>query len=243
MCCFSRAVERVSNTSIFARRSKGSGQNLVYSMLLAAREDLAMILPLPVPKGTGEDALQFISLEGYPDFFADLQTGFPQRKVLAAGVKKAESKQKLAVVDVGSFEASFVPAVKDFERLDERFRLPRSTWDHLPAYADFGFAVFKLKAGRKKIHPMAFEFPRRDEKHLFFPTVHIHDGKVHATAEFDHVLYAQPSGDADLVLWEESSSPARDFVKVARARGIVAADEHVYRLRVAGRRKNEDIVV
>jgi len=46
----------------------------------------------------------------------------------------------------------------------------------LPIYEDFGFAVFKLRAGLKRIHSMALEFPRRDPKSLFFPTVHVHDG-------------------------------------------------------------------
>ena len=51
MCCFSKAVESVSNTNIFARGLKNGGQFLVYSMLMKAGEDLAMILPLPTPKG------------------------------------------------------------------------------------------------------------------------------------------------------------------------------------------------
>ena len=37
---------------------------------------------------------------------------------------------------------------------------------------------------------MAFDFPRAAKK-LFFPTVHIHDGKVHDKADFDHALYCQ----------------------------------------------------
>ena len=85
-----------------------------------------------------------------------------------------------------------MPTVKDFARLDERFKLPPSTWDDLPGYKDYGFAVFKLKKGEQKVHPMAFEFPRGDTRKLFFPTVHIHDGKVHQTAGFDHACTASP---------------------------------------------------
>jgi hypothetical protein len=78
-------------------------------------------------------------------------------------------------------------------RLDARFQLPREVWNALPAYADWGFCVFKLKkqVTPRTMHPMAFEFPRRDPRSLFFPTVHIHDGRVHETATFDHVLYCQ----------------------------------------------------
>jgi hypothetical protein len=60
--------------------------------------------------------------------------------------------------------------VKDFSRLDERFRLPVDTWNQLPAHHDYGFAVFKLKPGVATVHPMAFSFPRRDQKTLFFHT-------------------------------------------------------------------------
>jgi hypothetical protein len=48
MCCFSRPVEHVSNTSIFARPVAKGRQALVYTIQLNAREDLAMILPIPV---------------------------------------------------------------------------------------------------------------------------------------------------------------------------------------------------
>lgn len=244
MCCFSRDVS-VADTNIFARAGMGPQQFLVYSMTMRAKQEVAMILPLPVPKGAGEKAVRFINLEGYANLFADMRTGFPPPRGLSLGgskgATKAKSAHKLEVVKVGSFIASFVPKVADFDRLDEAFRLPRETWDKLPSYADFGFAVFKLEAGNKKIHPMAFRFPRRDPKKLFFPTVHIHDGKVHATAQFDHVLYAQ--GPADLMRWEESSSLADSFMKIGKTKGIVIPNEHVHRLSLIGLRKNEDILV
>ncbi len=77
MCCFSRHVESVSNTNIFARSSKESRQFLVYSMTMQSKEDLAMILPIPVPSGSPDDAVKFIDLKGYPDFFKDMFAGFP----------------------------------------------------------------------------------------------------------------------------------------------------------------------
>lgn len=207
-----------------------------------------MILPIPTPKNSAEDAVKFISLKEYPEFFADLRKGFPSSFGRAKGKaadKSAEKKDepKLKVVEVGSFEASFVPAVKDFPRLDERFRLPASTWDELPAYKEFGFAVFKLKKGEKKVHPMAFEFPRKNKGQLFFPTVHIHDGKVHNTAIFDHVLYLQRSGGEDTMRWRESKQLASAFVKVAKTAGIVAKDEHVYQMVMRGRQTNQDTIL
>ena len=147
MCCFSRKVESVTNTNIFARDSKSPMQFLVYSMNFSAAEDLAMILPIPVPKGTAEKGVRFINLEKYPDFFAAMDRGFPKPGFVAAAPAGGVGKKPLEVVDVGAFEASFVPTVNDFGRLDERFRLPAGTWDKLPQYKAYGFAVFKLKQG------------------------------------------------------------------------------------------------
>jgi hypothetical protein len=247
MCCFSRAVDKVADTSIFARPSMDGREFLVYSMIFAAKEDLAMILPLPTPKGSPEDALKFINLEKYPDFFKDMAAAFPAPPPSRGGDKSkgGEDKPKLVVHDVGAFEASFVPAVKDFARLDERFRLPATTWDQLPAYKDHGFAVFKLKGGdkTKKAHPMAFEFPRADKSQLFFPTVHIHDGKVHKTATFDHSLYCQGVPAEKLMRWTESPKLAGAFMKIDQCKGLIDKEAHVYRLRIAGRRNNEDILV
>src|SRR5579872_953775 len=126
MCCFSRKVESVSGTNIFARGTAKGHQVLVYSMTLSAPEDLAMILPLPVPKVAKEDAVRFINLEKYPTFFADMARPFtPPPSRGGGGHTKGGtlSRPALKVVAVGSFEASFVPSVKDFARLDERFRL------------------------------------------------------------------------------------------------------------------------
>jgi hypothetical protein len=246
MCCFSRAVERVANTQMFARDSKEGRQFLVYSMYVTAGEDLAMILPIPVPKASKDDAVRFINLEKYPDFFKDLRAGFPEPLSLSRNksTDKDEKKDepKLEVVQVGSFEASFVPAVKDFARLDERFRLPTEVWDQLPMYKEYGFAVFKLKKGAKEIHPMAFEFPRADAKKLFFPTVHIHDGKVHDKAHFDHALYCQ-CDSAKVMGWDESPALAGSFMKVDKAQGLLNKEQHCYRKPMRGNLKNADVLV
>jgi hypothetical protein len=245
MCCFSRAVQKVADTSIFARPSKDGRQFLVYAMTVASKEDLAMILPLPTPKGSPENALRFINLEKYPDFFKDLAAGFPAPKPTRSPIPGGGSfgPPKLQVVEVGAFEASFVPAIKDFARLDERFRLPVGVWDSLPAYKDAGFAVFKLKSGEKKVHPMAFEFPRAKPNELFFPTVHIHDGKVYRTAMFDHALYCQTGRMGAMMRWEESAKLAGTFVKADQAQGIIDKDAHVYRRRLVGRYENKDVLV
>ena len=118
-------------------------------MTYRAGEDLAMVLPLPTPPGVKEDAVQFVDLHGYPKFFDHLSNGFPEPPVTGGILTRARNmpaaRAPLAVVEVGSFEASFVPTVKDFSRLDPRFRMPEGIWDKLPQYKQAGFAVFKLR--------------------------------------------------------------------------------------------------
>jgi len=245
MCCFSRPVISVSGTNIFARPAEDDRQFVVYSMTLDAKDDLAMILPLPVKVGAGEDALDFVDLSGHPEFFDDLLRGFPPpvtKGSRSSLTPLAATRANLKVVQVGSFEASFVPTVNDFTRLDERFRLPANTWAQLPGYSNHGFAVFKLKSGNTKVHPMAFSFPRRDTKTLFLPTVHIHDGKVHPKADFDHALYCQPSANAQPEIhgWEESYANAGRFMQVDKAKGLILADQHCYRKELGGRLPNRD---
>lgn len=247
MCCFSRPVQSVQATNIFARSAAEGRQYIVYGMTLRAKEDLAMILPLPVRAGSGENAVTFIDLSGYPHFFGDLTKGFPERLKKPAPSRGlgAPSPHPLEVVNVGSFEASFVPTVHDFSRLDERFRLPAGTWDKLPAYREHGFAVFKLKAGDAKVHPMAFSFPRAKPSELFFPTVHIHDGNVHEKAQFDHVLYCQrgPMDQFAVLEWEESFRPAVAFMQLPKAKDLLLGDEHCYRRTLTGTLPNQDFIV
>jgi hypothetical protein len=116
-------------------------------------------------------------------------------------------------------------------------RLDDTVWTKLPKVADYGFAVFKLKGGRRQeIHPMAFRFPTRDPSRLFFPTVHVHEGRVHEKAEFHHILYFQGPLAGEMV----SEGRAGAFVSSARAHNLVDADERVARRVLMGMRANED---
>jgi hypothetical protein len=245
MCCFSGKVE-VAGTNIFARASKDGRQFLVYSMQYSSADDVAMILPIPTPKDSAEDAVKFINLEKYEDFFEDVMKGFPTKND-SRGAKKDDGPKPggLKVVEVGKFVASFVPAVKDFARLDKQFRLPDGVWEKLPQYKEFGFAVFKLKKpekGEQKVHPMAFEFPRADKGILFFPTVHIHDGTVPAKAKFDHSLFCQV-GDTAPMNWAESPGLADSFIKIKETQGIVDGKAHVYMKPMHGTFENKDVGV
>ncbi len=251
MCCFSGPVREVSGTKIFARRIEKNRQYLVYSMHFESLEDLAMILPIPTPEKSPEDAVEFINLEEYPKFFDDMHKGFPvpppPANVARGRVDPVLAKPapQLKVVEVGNFEASFVPTIKDFARLDERFRLPAGTWEALPQYKKYGFAVFKLKKGSFNVHPMAFMFPTALKTELFFPTVHIHDGQVHERAYFDHDLYCQLSEEAAMHVrgWTESPQPAGMFLDKKKAGKLIDAEAHAYKRTIRGQLKNQDTLV
>lgn len=253
MCCFSRPVRFVGGTKIFARAADDdpSRQLLAYSMELEIAEDLAMVLPLPVPPSPEEDAVRFIALDGYAHFFDDLDAAFPPDHSFAPlGRGKgavAQVAKNLVVHRVGMFEASFVPTRADFGRLDPRFRLPDGVFDRLPRYANFGFAVFRLHPAKKRerIHPMAFSFPRRDPNALFFPTVHVHDGQVAAEAAYDHMLFCQADGMLEATLpWTRSNGVLGAAVDVVKARGLVDGARPGRRQGIhplSGARKNADV--
>ncbi len=244
MCIFTGEIDRVSDTSIFAR-ALGGRQIVVYSMAFAAESPLAMVLPLPVTPGCGEDALRFISLEDCPDFFDELRSGFPKQGYagdLLVGAAAA-AEQALEVHEVGAYEASFVPRPEDFGRLDERFRLPAEIWLELNHYRDWGFAVFKLKeTEHARVHPMAFDFPRRDRSRLFFPTLHVHHRRLERSARFDHTLYCQPEPAMNWHLgeWEDSEGPASLFVRCAAGARLLDTADACWRVTIEGVRENRD---
>jgi hypothetical protein len=138
-----------------------------------------------------------------------------------------------------------VPALADFARVDERFRLPPRVWEKLPGYAAFGFVVFKFKEMDAPVHPMAFAFPRANPAQLFFPTVHVHDGEVHEEEEFDHQLFCQklPGETISTMDWTESKTLPVPTVRVIPARGIVDPRLHVFRRVMKGKLKNADVVL
>ncbi|MFO0746433.1 MAG: hypothetical protein U1F43_12265 [Myxococcota bacterium] len=259
MCCFSGPVRWVGQTRIYARATDARRQLLVYGMSFDSAADVAMILPLPVARDGGprvdDDALRFVDLSPWPGFFDDLALAFPAE--LARGgapfLAPQAKRQTLAVHRVGDFEASYVPTVADFARLDARFRMPRAVWSALPAYADFGFAVFQLgattapsfwpwrrKAAPRTVHPMAFEFPRARPGEVFFPTLHVHDGRVRADAVVDHTLYLQAAAAPDG--WVASSAALGALV-AARVPGVLDAAAPAFKKDLGGRLPNRDVTL
>ena len=259
MCMFSLPVLSVGDTQIFARFSGAGTQFLAYQMTYESEQENAMILPIPVQQPAKESSIRFVNLEEYEGFFKALEKGFPILPRVSLGCSASKTsltlmKDSLTVTEVGSYVASFVPTLKDFDRLDKRFTLPGTVWNQLPQYADYGFAVFQLKEGNYKPHPMAFEFETRDQEQLFFPTVHVHDGEVHAKEHFNHLLYMQHAGfdsrvnpsydNADVreraTGLVRSKGNAEEFCDIEKAKGLVAKDLLVHRNVMFGELENTD---
>ncbi|MEP3481273.1 MAG: hypothetical protein ABJZ55_18680 [Fuerstiella sp.] len=269
MCIFAQPVVSVTDTNIFARLLPGGWQSLVYQMDFASQAKNAIILPIPVQlPASDEDSLQFISLKEYDTFFADLNRLFPlalpsrPKSRSVSGLAADSAVKTLRVQEVGDFVASFVPTLSDFHRLDQQFRLPQESWDQIPAYSNYGFAVFQLKSLNGKPHPMAFKFKSQlrttQPKSVFFPTVHIHDGQVHDRERFDHTLYLQ-SPDFDQACgryiqhgrhvpdsatgYTRSKWAAAHSCDLKKSQGILNAQGLVHRHEMRGMFKNTDVVV
>ena len=256
MCIFTHPVVSVNNTQIFARLSGKGTQFLAYQMSYESRDQNAMILPIPVKQPASDKAVNFIELENYSNFFADLATGFPYIAPTSIGCSMpyTASKDSLQVFKVGNYIASFVPTLADFVRLDSKFKLPDEIWNSIPAYENFGFAVFQLAAGSLKPHPMAFEFQAANDE-LFFPTIHIHDGEIHKSEKFDHVMYMQHAG-LDSVSYGYENSDVEDrstglvrskykashFSDVDKSAGLLDGDLLLHRKILRGQFANVDTV-
>ena len=259
MCIFSQPVNSVNGTKIFARSTGKGSQFLAYQMNYDSQGENAMILPIPVRSPSNENCLRFIDLQDYEYFFYDLAKGFPyvapSFNFTCGGGPKAVSDAAIKLHKVGSYIASFVPTIDDFKKLDPRFTLPKKTWDLVPQYASYGFAVFQLASGALESHPMAFEFDS-NSKSIYFPTMHIHDGEVHETEAFDHVLYMQHAGLDSKVNryvnydvadestgYIRSQEVASEFCKIAMTKQIVEPSLLVHKHIVRGDKPNRDIEI
>lgn len=241
-------ISTVSNTSIFARL-EGVQQYLVYQMSYSAAHELAMVLPIPVPAGSPEDAVSFISFYDYGYFFDDMLRGFPTRgSTLSLDLEgSVAAAAALEVHDVGDYEASFVPGISEFGRLDPRFRFSDAIWNQLPQYHDYGFAVFKLKstANSTDVHPIAFKFPTRLTDSVYFPTLHIHDGSLPSKAKFDHMLFCQapPDYEPSLGDWHRSFDVASEFIDIPASLGVVDPNRFCWQKGLNGMLVNEDTII
>jgi len=236
MCIFTNEIDGVENTRIFSRQ-EGRRQAIVYDLQLSATEETAMVLPIPVAMQASESSVNFIDLSDYPDFFDEIDGVFPQWMSADLETLSSCGRRGIKVHDVGAFNASFVPCPTDFERLDPRFRLDRSFFEQVPEYSNYGFVVFRLQPGVSKVHPMAFWFDK-DDKNLFFPTKHMHDGIINETEEFSHTLYAQ--GRLDNCDFHDKANIENQLM-INKSLGLLTKEEPLYKKTVNGENKNNDI--
>lgn len=245
MCIFTGHVEEVSSTNIFAADVADGKHCCVYSMKAEIAQPVAMVLPIPVAEQT-EDAVEFVNLKEYSDFFKDMKKCFPEPRsrggYLGMDFGVASSKG-LEVHEVGSYIASFVPNPGAFMRLDVRFQLPRELIKAFKSYLTFGFVVFQLKEGNQEFHPMAFTYTPKNVKELFFPTVHVHDGgSYEPSAYYDHTLYVQQEVDLEFG-WKKGQILPQDAMKIEKTLGLVHPTRPIRRLIVDGRIENKDYIV
>jgi hypothetical protein len=98
---------------------------------------------------------------------------------------------------------------------------------------------------------MVLEFPRRDPRQLFFPLVHVHNGRVDERAALDHRLYCQDVSAARLNRWppaehwgwETSDRPLAELVDLKRTAGVLRSDRPCHRVVVRGTYPNVDLLV
>lgn len=90
---------------------------------------------------------------------------------------------------------------------------------------------------------MAFWFSTLEPDSLFFPTVHVHHGKLRRFASFDHILYGQGSVQKQRGL----KCAEKGFHEYHKSRidnkttGIVLGDEGLFKRKIRGFCRNCDI--
>ena len=241
MCIFTSEIDFVSSTRIFSRIQENR-QVVVYDMFLSSESDTAMVLPIPIDQ-ENRQSVEFVDLSDYPTFFGELQDLFPKLRTRGIAAAAVGSPEYLEVEQVGAFEASFVPTQSDFKILDPRFQLSMNILECLPQYHDYAFVVFKLRSGESQIHPMAFWFFTRETNKLYYPTVHVHDGRVHENEEFNHVIYGQGKvvDHPGLNCTTKISGSAVLKNISSKSKGAASDDSEVYRQTLVGNLPNKDI--
>ena len=204
MCILSDEVRTVAKTQIYISASSDNQRQLtVYANQVdSVNKWNSMILPVPFPS-----SIEFVNIEKYANFFTDLNNCFSDMNRLYASANLTRSapsnfSRTLEIFEVGSYEASIVPTIADFQYVDPSFQLHTNIQllTMLKQYytENFGFIVCRLKQGMHTYHPFAYTHKLYKPNVLFTPTRHYHvHGKdtVHTdTADWDHEIYS-PSTD------------------------------------------------
>jgi hypothetical protein len=141
MGCFSGDLDARA-TKMFARLDGVGNQYIVYSVEYASATETAVIFPLPM--ALGDASVQFVSLEGYDDFFHDLASGFVTPTAGRWMQYRSDFGDGLSAPWVRAVDAVYVPTIDELRHLDASMRPADEIWEKLPHYRDFGFVVVKL---------------------------------------------------------------------------------------------------
>jgi hypothetical protein len=251
MGIFSTPVRIASTFNFFARASRANPdhQFLACSFRYEAATPFTLIMPAPTPPDAPANAVRFINLSGYDEFFSDLRRGFPE---LTHDTGKQSFTDRLREkvrdwldLDTTQIEFAFFPNRTVLADMRDRWPLSDAAWAALEPYAACGLVGVKLEAGANRLPPIAFEFPRRTPTELSFPTAH----NLTDPAAVRQALYAQTLKRS--AEWRMSASAdddrhtlrARDFVKIDRTLGLIDPDQPIVSRRLNGPADNVDVRV
>lgn len=230
-------VKSFSAVKMFARDGEGGRQYLIFGAEVDAGEKAVAVLPLPVAPRTTEEDVRFFDFEAYPNFFLDLDTGFPGGIAEPRPPGSAQQQAGQPQPDpppVATMKRRYFPDRAAWAESEEFAFESNGMFDAGKQYADYGFVVCLIPAGRQRLTPLAFDFPRKKPNGLFFPLAA--EGKQGASAQ----LYAQPSPGSTLREWAESKRPANFYVQTRRTSNVIDPKSHYYRKVV---KIGEDLVV
>ena len=192
MCIITSTVNEVAKTRIYVSADEANRRQLtVYSNYVSSSRENAMILPVPNP-----ESIELLNFSNYPAFFEDLANCFQKR--IPRGISNTLGfglvTETLPIYKVGSYQASIVPNLDEFDRLDfHTFKVDPNLYSFLDVHyrkGNFGFIVCSLMAGDHTYHPFAYTHGMHKSGRLFIPTMHYHPGHTHETGDWDHLIYS-----------------------------------------------------
>ncbi len=198
MCIITSTVNSVSGTQIYVSSDETYRRQItVYSNKVDTPVENAMILAVPNPS-----TVKFLNFKHYTSLFEDLASCFKYpfaTRSLMASLRS--SAGTLPVYSVGSYNASILQTLEDFERLNQE------VFDLAPGLVEFlerkyrgsglGFIVCQLKSGNHTYHPFAYTHAQHPNGRLFVPTMHFHQHSYSGgqpdtdyEAEWEHTIYS-----------------------------------------------------
>lgn len=203
MCIIAGEVRQVSNTNILVAPMKtknaqgGDRQLTVYCNSVTTKNRGAMILPFPARQVLGDETAgcEFFDLSNYTHLFHDLKDlCWPAYFTSQSSMTFSNSATpQLKVYDVGSYKASIVPHVRDFQRLNQLYRISPALihfmQNQYPQH--FSFVVCQLDVN-KTYHPFGYIHDMLPNNQMFIPTMHWHQHESLDTAsrvDWDHQIF------------------------------------------------------